>query len=673
MKEENANAVTPEVTEEKTTQPAVTEEKPAEVKTEAPAPVEEKKEEPVQAEAAPAPVEEKKEEAPAPTPIPQPAAEPAPKPQVVPQPAETPAPQPQPVAQAAPASIVPEVAPQQAAPAKPEGETIKEAPALNPIANNPQPVQPAVQAAPVPQATTQTTFAPSGPLQTDMDTNIGFVAVGENLKKKKNGGLIFTIVLILLVGLGALGYFVIYPYVVKKMTKPEQVYSTVIDNSFKSINSTVNLLAHSRATYTAELEIESNLENLKDLTGYTYVGNFGIDPENKNIQLGIKIKDKDSQEHSAFAYVKGERQYLRLSSYRELIFWPAYNEYKDTWEDLYAVFDDINQEDATYLVDKFKELLKQSIDKSKLTKEDASTPGLTQLYEAYEVLHQKMITCKKPIFPILPSLHTAGPEVAEFLKKGHVNFSDEVTLATALSQMIRTPKPAHTEVQLYGIDIPRLHKIIFGIQENGYVSPQTVRDILSCAGIPLVPELVSTSKEELTAFAEKCGYPVVAKVVGPVHKSDVGGVALNIRSKEVLSAEFDRMMQIPDATAIMVQKMIKGTELFIGAKYEERFGHVTLCGLGGIFVEVLNDVSSGLAPLTYEEAESMIHSLRGYKILQGTRGQKGINERKYAEIIVRLSTLLRFATEIKEIDINPLLADQDNVVAVDARILIEKE
>ena len=301
------------------------------------------------------------------------------------------------------------------------------------------------------------------------------------------------------------------------------------------------------------------------------------------------------------------------------------------------------------------------------------TPGLTQLYEAYEVLHQKMMTCKKPIFPILPSLHTAGPEVAEFLKKGHVNFSDEVTLATALSQMIRTPKPAPTEVQLYGIDIPRLNKIIYDIKENGYVPPQTVRDILSCAGIPLVPEMVSTSKEELTAFANQVGYPVVAKVVGPVHKSDVGGVALNIRTAEHLALEFDRMMQIPDATAVMVQKMIKGTELFIGAKYEERFGHVVLCGLGGIFVEVLKDVSSGLAPLGYNEAFSMIHSLRGYKILQGTRGQKGINENKYAEIIVRLSTLLRFATEIKEIDINPLLADQDNVVAVDARILIEKE
>ena len=300
------------------------------------------------------------------------------------------------------------------------------------------------------------------------------------------------------------------------------------------------------------------------------------------------------------------------------------------------------------------------------------TPGLTRLFEAYDVLDQKIKECKKPIFPILPSLHTAGPEVEEFLKRGHVNFSDEVTLATALSQVMRTPQPAPPEVQLYGIDIPRLNKIIFDIHSNGYVQPQVVREILECAGIPLVPELVSTSKDELITFAQKVGFPVVAKVVGPVHKSDVGGVALNIRTAEHLALEYDRMMQIEGATGVMVQKMLKGTELFIGAKYEERFGHVVLCGLGGIFVEVLKDVSSGLAPLSYGEAFSMIHSLRGYKILKGTRGQKGINEQKYAEIIVRLSTLLRFATEIKEMDLNPLLADENGVVAVDARILIEK-
>jgi acetyltransferase len=300
------------------------------------------------------------------------------------------------------------------------------------------------------------------------------------------------------------------------------------------------------------------------------------------------------------------------------------------------------------------------------------TPGLTQLYEAYDVLDKKIRECKKPIFPILPSLHTAGPEVAEFLKKGHVNFSDEVTLATALSQIMKTPQASRFEVELYGVDVLRLHQIISDISENGFVSPDLVRQILSCAGIPLVPEMVSTSKEELTAFAEKVGFPVVAKVVGPVHKSDVGGVTLNIRTAEHLALEFDRMMKIEGATGVMIQKMLKGTELFIGAKYEERFGHVVLCGLGGIFVEVLKDVSSGLAPLSYDEAYSMIHSLRGYKILKGTRGQQGINEQKYAEIIVRLSTLLRFATEIKEIDINPLLADGTDVVAVDARILIER-
>lgn len=300
------------------------------------------------------------------------------------------------------------------------------------------------------------------------------------------------------------------------------------------------------------------------------------------------------------------------------------------------------------------------------------SPGLVELYEAYAMLDKKIRECSKPIFPILPCLNTAGPEVAEFLSKGHVNFADEVTLATALAQVRNTPKPAKQEMALEGVDVAGIRRVIDGIKENGYIAPQKVRELLTCAGIPMVPEFVSACKEELIAEAEKMGYPIVAKVVGPVHKSDVGGVTLNIRSKEHLASEFDRMMQIKDANSVMIQKMISGMELFIGAKYEDRFGHIVLCGLGGIFVEALKDVSSGLAPLTMPEAESMIRSLRGYKILQGTRGQKGINQQRYAEIIVRLSTLLRHATEIKEMDLNPLLAEGDNVTAVDARILIEK-
>ena len=300
------------------------------------------------------------------------------------------------------------------------------------------------------------------------------------------------------------------------------------------------------------------------------------------------------------------------------------------------------------------------------------TPGLVTMYQMYDVLHQKMQTCRKPIFPILPSVNTAGAEVADFLAKGHVNFADEVTLGTALSRVLNAPRPANNEIELFGVDVPRIRRIIDSITTDGYLPPYQVQALLRSAGIPVVDECASIKKDELLAFARRTGFPVVAKVVGPVHKSDVGGVVLNIKTEQHLALEFDRMMQIEGATGVMVQPMLKGTELFIGAKYEEKFGHVVLCGLGGIFVEVLKDVSSGLAPLSYEEAYSMIHSLRAYKIIRGTRGQQGVNEDRFAEIIVRLSTLLRFATEIKEMDINPLLGTERHVIAVDARIRVEK-
>ena len=300
------------------------------------------------------------------------------------------------------------------------------------------------------------------------------------------------------------------------------------------------------------------------------------------------------------------------------------------------------------------------------------SPGLVKLYDAYEVLHKKMEECEKPIFPVLPSIVTAGPEVQSFIRKGHVNFSDEVTLGTALARVLNTPRPASTDIQLYGVDVPEVRRLIDRLPASGYLSPADTRSLLKAANIPLAEEHVASDKEELVAFARKIGYPVVAKVVGPVHKSDIGGVALNIRSDEHLLLECDRMMQLPGVTGILVQPMLRGQELFLGAKYEDKFGHVVFCGLGGIFVEVLKDVSYGLAPLSYDETYSMIHALRGYPIIKGTRGQAGIDERQYADLIVRLSTLLRFAKEIKEMDINPLVATSRGLFAVDARIRIEK-
>jgi len=298
--------------------------------------------------------------------------------------------------------------------------------------------------------------------------------------------------------------------------------------------------------------------------------------------------------------------------------------------------------------------------------------GLNDMTVIYDLLHKKISECDKPLFPILPSVASSHTELEYFLEKGHVNFPDEVVLARALTRISNTPYPAEEKIFLEKVDVPAIRKIIDS-SESGYLEPSTIQQLLRAASIPVVREGVATTKQEIISLAEKLGYPLVLKVVGPVHKSDVGGVTLNIKSHKHLEAEFERMKRIEGVTGVMAQEMLSGTELFIGAKYEPRFGHIILCGLGGIFVEVLGDISSGLAPLTFNEANSMIRSLRAYKIIKGTRGKSGINEAKFAEIIVRLSSLLRFATEIKELDLNPLIGSQKNITVVDARIRIEKQ
>jgi acetyltransferase len=297
--------------------------------------------------------------------------------------------------------------------------------------------------------------------------------------------------------------------------------------------------------------------------------------------------------------------------------------------------------------------------------------GLNDMSDIYDLLHKKIIDCNKPLYPILPSISSSFMDLENFMNKGNVNFPDEVVLGRALTRISNTPNPADEKIFLDKIDVPGIRKIIDS-SESGYLEPAAIQKLLRAAHIPLVKEAVAKTRGEIITLANKMGYPVALKVVGPVHKSDVGGVTLNIMSQKHLEAEFTRMKKISGVTGVMVQEMLSGTELFIGAKYEPKFGHIILCGLGGIFVEVLGDVSSGLAPLTFNEADSMIKSLRAYKIIRGTRGKPGINESKFAEIIVRLSSLLRFATEIKELDLNPLIGSQKNITVVDARIRIEK-
>ncbi len=299
------------------------------------------------------------------------------------------------------------------------------------------------------------------------------------------------------------------------------------------------------------------------------------------------------------------------------------------------------------------------------------TPGLVRIFDVYDLLDEKMKITKKPIFPVLPSVLTAEEEIHHFLAKGRVNFPDEVNLGQALSKVFYTLEPAPEHPEIPDVDQGRIRGIIDHAEE-GYLKPNEIQALLDAVDIPRAGEATVVSATEAVEAANKLGYPLVMKVVGPVHKSDVGGVVLNVKDEATVVAEFERMIQINETTAILMQPMLSGTELFAGAKYEDTFGHLILAGMGGIFIEVLKDISSSLAPVESNEAYRMIRNLKSYKIIQGVRGQEGINEDVFADIIVRLSTLIHYAPEIVEMDLNPLLGTAEKVVAVDARIRIEK-
>lgn len=298
------------------------------------------------------------------------------------------------------------------------------------------------------------------------------------------------------------------------------------------------------------------------------------------------------------------------------------------------------------------------------------SPGLVEVYDVYKLLDEKMKTCRKPIFPILPSVINVSKEIAYFLSLGRINFPDEVVFGNALAKVYNTPPPA-VAVAGPSIDYSAIRSII-DASSNGYLEPEKVQQLFDAAGIPRAGEAVVISSAEAVIAAQKLGYPIVMKVVGPVHKSDVGGVVLNVKDDETVAREFDRMIKIQDTSAILMQPMLSGTQIFAGAKYEPKFGHMILCGLGGIFIEVLKDVQTALSPVSLAEAGEMIRNLKSYKIIQGVRGQEGVNEVAFADAIVRLSALCEAAPEIFEMDINPLLGDLKGVTAVDARIRIEK-
>lgn len=298
------------------------------------------------------------------------------------------------------------------------------------------------------------------------------------------------------------------------------------------------------------------------------------------------------------------------------------------------------------------------------------TTGMWKVDDVYKVLHEKMQTSKKPIFPILPSEIQAAEEVSQFHAMGHVYFTDEVSFGYVLSRVYKLQKP-FTEAEQPKINYARIRQVIDNAT-NGYLSPSEIEALFDAAEIKMAKQKTVSTIDEALSAATSLHFPLVMKVIGPNHKSDVGGVILNIENRSDMEFTFHKLMKIGGATSVLMQQQKSGTEVFIGASKEEPFGHVILCGLGGIFIEVFKDVSSAIAPVGKEEALSMIHHLKSYPIIKGVRGKEGVNEDLFAQSILKLSALLQAVPEIKELDINPLLGSATDLVAVDARICIER-
>ena len=303
------------------------------------------------------------------------------------------------------------------------------------------------------------------------------------------------------------------------------------------------------------------------------------------------------------------------------------------------------------------------------------SPGLFSNKEVYDLLDEKMKTCKKPIFPVLPSIINVKDEIEDFIAKGRINFPEECVLGNAICKIYNTPKPQPEHVELPKIDVARIRKTIDRCK-SGYLEIADYNELLDAAGISRKKSVEVSKKEDALAFAKEVGcskdVPLVMKVVGPLHKSDVGGVTLGVKDLDTVAKEFDRLIVIPETYAVEMYPMLDGTDVYIGAIKDPKFGHQIFFGLGGIFIEVLKDVQSALAPITADEAKEMLKQLKGYKILQGVRGQEGVNLDLYADQVARVSALVQAAPEIAEMDLNPLLGNPRYVTAVDARIRIEK-
>jgi acetate---CoA ligase (ADP-forming) subunit beta len=213
------------------------------------------------------------------------------------------------------------------------------------------------------------------------------------------------------------------------------------------------------------------------------------------------------------------------------------------------------------------------------------------------------------------------------------------------------------------------------------LSEVEAKKLLKEAGVNVTNTILATSREEAISLSKKMGLPSVLKVISPdvIHKSDAGGVKLNLKTDDEIGKAYDDILKSMTAiypaakiTGVSVQAMAPpGIEVIIGTSKDKQFGPVIMFGLGGIWVEVLKDVSFRLAPINQLDASEMIKEIKGYKLLNGFRGQPAVNKDSLEKMLLAVSGLVTTNPRIKELDLNPVISSEKNAIAVDARIILE--
>ena len=209
------------------------------------------------------------------------------------------------------------------------------------------------------------------------------------------------------------------------------------------------------------------------------------------------------------------------------------------------------------------------------------------------------------------------------------------------------------------------------------------KELLKQSGIDVVETKLAASKEEAVSLSKAMGFPVALKITSAdvVHKTDVGGVKLNLDDEDEVAKAYDDIMKsvgaaYPDARiqGVAVQKMARpGVEVIIGMSKDAQFGPVIMFGLGGILVEILKDVSFRIVPLEKRDAREMVKEIKGYPVLEGYRGQEAVDIDNLENMILKVSEFVEANPQIEELDLNPVFAYSDGAVAVDARVIISEE